>query len=667
MRTRISTFRVSAAVLTCTALSLASIQALAAEYWLRVAATTVGMPDNGGATVPIAMWGYAKCTPAYATCSDSISIPGPVLTVPSTETELTVHLRNDLMVPTSLVINGLYKKMTPVWDSGAVGPRPNQAARVRSFDEEAMPNSGEAVYTWSNVQPGTYLYQSGTQPQVQVQMGLYGAATKNQLNPVAATSTSGRAYAGTGYDFDNEATLIYSEIDPLLHAAIATGCYGPVPAATCTTPGPTSTINYAPKYFLINGQPYQFGASVIEPVGSQGTTLLRLINAGLTTHVPMIKGKHWDVIAEDGKPYPYRRTQYTALLPAAKTVDVLLKPDLGTTYPILDRRLSLSNNGFSDGGMLAFLRVGSLGVGSAAGANAAPFANDDVFDSIPGVTFTVPAPGVLNGDTDSDNPIIKVVAVNGETTGIGIGGKKGTYTLNANGSFTYSPAPGFTGDTDTFTYQAYDGQALSNVATVTIRLIPPTVPGLGSPLDGFAVDGASLGASWSQQAATGPAVPDIGISGGMAVANTTSLGGLAIWNAASFGLTQTASFVSGGPPASGAYLVLKATGGSATAAPVNYVRVGCEAGQIVVSTLMGGSNVSTYTKQAAFGSCSGSGVLSAVVDAKGLVTVFQSQVFVGGVQLPDVAAWKGGGRIGIQLTTVGATADDFAGGTMAAP
>jgi hypothetical protein len=238
--------------------------------------------------------------------------------------------------------------------------------------------------------------------------------------------------------------------------------------------------------------------------------------------------------------------------------------------------------------------------------------------------------------------------------------------LNANGSFTYSPAAGFTGTKDTFTYQAYDGQALSNVATVTINLITPVAPDLSQPLDGFVNDGASLGANWIQLASTGTSVPDVGITGSAAVANTTSLGGLAIWNAAPFGPTQAAGFVSGGPPASGAYLVLKATGGSAIA-PANYVRVGCEAGQIAVSTLMGGSNVSVYTKQAAFGSCSGSGVLSAVVDAKGLVTVFQSQMYVGGVQLPDVAAWKGGGRIGIQLTTVGATADGFAGGTITAP
>jgi hypothetical protein len=77
---------------------------------------------------------------------------------------------------------------------------------------------------------------------------------------------------------------------------------------------------------------------------------------------------------------------------------------------------------------------------------------------------------------------------------------------------------------------------------------------------------------------------------------------------------------------------------------------------------MGGSNVSVHAKQAAFGSCGPTGnVLSANVDAKGLVTVFDSSGYVGGVQRPDVAAWKGGGRIGIQLTAVGATANGFAG------
>ena len=42
-------------------------------------------------------------------------------------------------------------------------------------------------------------------------------------------------------------------------------------------------------------------------------------------------------------------------------------------------------------------------------------------------------------------------------------------TLNADGSFTYTPAANFNG-TDSFTYTASDGTAASNVATVTITV-----------------------------------------------------------------------------------------------------------------------------------------------------------------------------------------------------
>ena len=45
----------------------------------------------------------------------------------------------------------------------------------------------------------------------------------------------------------------------------------------------------------------------------------------------------------------------------------------------------------------------------------------------------------------------------------------GTLTLNANGSFTYTPNANFNGS-DSFTYKASDGSAESNVATVTIAV-----------------------------------------------------------------------------------------------------------------------------------------------------------------------------------------------------
>jgi VCBS repeat-containing protein len=47
----------------------------------------------------------------------------------------------------------------------------------------------------------------------------------------------------------------------------------------------------------------------------------------------------------------------------------------------------------------------------------------------------------------------------------------GTLTLNANGSFAYTPNAGFSG-TDTFIYKVSDGAADSNTATVTITVNP---------------------------------------------------------------------------------------------------------------------------------------------------------------------------------------------------
>lgn len=668
MRTRTFALQRSAGLLAFAIGLLVVNQAQAAEYWLRAAPTSVAMPDpGGGAPLQVPMWGYASCTDSsYATCS-AVSVPGPALTVPAGDTTLTVHLQNGLGlagVPTSLVVNGMFKPMTPVWDDGSSGPRPSGTARVRSFDAEAAPG-GTANYQWTNVKPGTYLYQSGTRVQVQVQMGLYGAVSKNALDPVPATSTStaisGQVYAGGSYAFDNEATLLYSEIDPALHGAVADGSYG--------TTGPTSTINYAPKYFLVNGQPFPMGAPVVEPAGSPGTTLLRLLNAGLTTHVPMIVGRHWDVIGEDAKPYPFRRNQYTALLPAAKTMDVLLTPEIGATYPIMDRRLSLSNAGLPNGGMMAFLRFGSLstmvGTGTA-GGNTPPVANGDSYDAVIGAALNVPAPGVLANDTDVDpGQTLYAVAARGTTTG------NGAFVMNSSGSFSYTPAPGFAGTSDTFTYTATDGRGVSAPATVTINMTTPAAPPI-TLLDNF--DRADtlnsqvgLGPNWSQVAATN-APPDLRISGATATAASTVLGGQAMWSQAVQGANQYASF-DAVTSLENLALILKATGGTAAASPANLVRVRYEVtgpgtGAIVVSTLMGGSGADVYVKQASFPVASNAGTLSAAVDARGLVTVFLNGGFVGGVQLPDVGAWKGGGRIGIQLQTVNGSVDNFGGGSL---
>ncbi len=106
---------------------------------------------------------------------------------------------------------------------------------MRSFTHETA-SSAQGTYTWSNLSPGSYIYHSGSHVAVQVQMGLYGAVKKN---------SGGGNTAYNGITYDSEAMIFLSEVDPALHAAVDGGNYGPGNVVT-------STLDYNPKYFLIN-------------------------------------------------------------------------------------------------------------------------------------------------------------------------------------------------------------------------------------------------------------------------------------------------------------------------------------------------------------------------------------------------------------------------------
>jgi FtsP/CotA-like multicopper oxidase with cupredoxin domain len=318
-------------------LPLVAGSAAAATYNLVAMPFVKAMPDGAAVT----MWGYALDVGAGSVPS----VPGPPLVVPPGDTTLTVNLRNTLPEPVSVVIPGQAAAMTPVKFADSAGRQ-----RVRSFTAEAAAGGGIQSYTWSNLKPGTYLYHSGTHPQVQVQMGLYGAMTRN-----AAAGFPRQAYPGVF--FNRQVTLLFSEIDPLLHAAVAAGQYGPGMAMS-------STIDYAPKYFLINGESFTTQAAATQLAARIGrNTLLRFLNAGLNTRSPVLQGLHMRLVAEDGQPYAHAREQYSVTLPALKTVDAIITPTTAARYPLYDRRLALigptsvTNPNSKWGGMLAFLRV----------------------------------------------------------------------------------------------------------------------------------------------------------------------------------------------------------------------------------------------------------------------------------------------------------------------
>jgi len=92
--------------------------------------------------------------------------------------------------------------------------------------------------------------------------------------------------------------------------------------------------------------------------------------------------------------------------------------------------------------------------------NDVPVANDDSYSVPVGGTLTVQASsGVAANDTDADGDSL--------TVSVATGPSNGQLTLNADGSFTYTPNADFHG-TDTFTYTVNDGTVDSAVATVTI-------------------------------------------------------------------------------------------------------------------------------------------------------------------------------------------------------
>src|SRR5262249_18906834 len=155
-------------------------------------------------------WGYG-CTPLAAgapglsflpsgmtqkTFCNDMQIPGPTLIVTEGQ-QVTVTLTNSLP-PSAGNTSILFPGFNVTTSGGVAG----------LLTQEAAPNS-TGTYTFTPSSPGTRAYYSGTQGDLQVEMGLYGAVVVLPKSPVKGTA----ACANDLQDSNDAARSNWSEGD----------------------------------------------------------------------------------------------------------------------------------------------------------------------------------------------------------------------------------------------------------------------------------------------------------------------------------------------------------------------------------------------------------------------------------------------------------------------
>lgn len=248
----------------------------------------VGTPDGKS----VYIWGFTDKEGGAA------QLPGPAIIVKQQPylmpTVVTVNLTNKLAEPVSLVFPG----QGEVRVNGQPAQPQYQGDKLVSFINHALP--GETItYQVTLTGPGTFLYESGTYPHRQVQMGLYGAMIVRPPDYLGLHPEKQTAYGrNTGTEFDREYLLVLGEIDPGLHQSVEHGL-------------PYDTGEFNPRYRTINGKCWNgtmFGDGhlPVRPYGSMimmepGEKVLLRCAGVVESHSLHPHGNHARVVGLDGK------------------------------------------------------------------------------------------------------------------------------------------------------------------------------------------------------------------------------------------------------------------------------------------------------------------------------------------------------------------------------
>jgi FtsP/CotA-like multicopper oxidase with cupredoxin domain len=241
---------------------------------------SVGDPDS------LIFWGYANG-------ADPVQYPGPTMIV-TEDQPVTVTLTNELATPVSIVFQGQVVE--------AIGGVPGLLTReaLDADDPATVVNESTVTYTFTPTEPGTYLYHSGTRPDLQVEMGLVGALIVRPANFDAQNPT---AYGTPATAYDQEYLFLLTEMDKRVHDLIETGRIRQV-----------DTSDFFPVHWFINGRsspdtlaPAGRGLFPNQPYDSLVTMnpgerlLLRFVGAGRDLHPFHLHGNNFFILARDGR------------------------------------------------------------------------------------------------------------------------------------------------------------------------------------------------------------------------------------------------------------------------------------------------------------------------------------------------------------------------------
>jgi plastocyanin len=272
----------------------------------------ISTPDGSS----IHVWGYQDTTGA-ANPFGVPQYPGPTLIVNQGDT-ITVTLTNNLPVATGGT--NRVRNVSIVFPGHQVTATGGSSGLLT---QESTGPTDVVTYTFTATNAGTYMYHSGTEMELEIEMGLVGALIVRPAGFSQASATNRRAYGDAGSRYDHEYLFLMTQMDPIIHQLVEQQRFDEVDMTA-----------YWPVYWFFNGragpddladafvswlphQPYN-----CTPRMTPGQKLLmRVIGGDQGYHPFHYHGNNADIIARDGRRLANPRSQFTTLSVPGETVD----------------------------------------------------------------------------------------------------------------------------------------------------------------------------------------------------------------------------------------------------------------------------------------------------------------------------------------------------------